>query len=203
MPKQSFFFDYFDEQAVCLKDMSNLFKKFEKEFDNFETFAREAKEIEHRADEATRSIITSLNKTAIPPFDREDIYSIARNTDSVIDIMEDIIHNIYIYQANEKKEIIVEFANIINESIDSLIKLISQLRDLKHTPEVEMLVRKIDENENLADAMLEKAMKELFEKETNPVLIIKWKEIIENLEEITDQCQDVSNVIEGIIIKSN
>lgn len=203
LPKQSIFFVLFKDLNNHLKEISELFVKFVASFENFEEYAQRAREIEHRADEKTHEIIEKINKTFITPFDREDICLLAHKLDDIIDLIENVIHNICLYQINKKENALDYFAKLIFEASNNLDKLINSLEKLKNDLEFKNLLIKIHTLEDQGDLVFQKAITQLFEQEKNPVLIIKWKDILETLERTMDKYQEVSNVIEGINVKSN
>jgi len=203
LPRQSVFFDYFHRQSDCLKKMALLFQEFSQNFSDFESYAKRAKEIEHTADATFHQLVDTLNRTFITPFDREDVYSIARRLDDVIDLQEDVIHNILIYNIPKKRKLVEVFSALILEASQKIVQLMDLLKDLKHSEKVKELIKRVHEIEDEGDVAFEQEMMKLFEEEKDPVAVIKWKDIIENLEIITDKCQGISNVIEGIIIKSS
>ena len=203
LPKQPHFFEFFEEQAWQLKEMAALFVEFGKEFKDFEHYSVQAKNIEHRADKVTHKIIDALNATYLTPLDREDIYEIARRVDDIIDLLEDVIHNIYIYQPSAKLPAVEEFGRIILESSQKLAEILIHLKEQKHSDLFRSLVKRVHELEKEGDLAFEKAILYLFNNGLSPVEIIKWKDIVENMEVITDECRAVANTIEGVIIKSS
>ncbi len=203
LPKQPEFFVYFDEYGDCLNEMANLFKKFTHNFNNFEEYFEEARVIEHEGDKICRKIIDKLNRTIITPFDREDIHLIARKTDRLIDLTENVIRNIYFYKPKEKIEAVTEFSDLICRATMNTTKLLKLLKKMKYTSEVKKLVMENHKLEDRGDLVFKKSIVKLFEDEKDPANIIKWKDILENMESIMDRCKNLSNVIEGVIIKSS
>ena len=102
-PKQNIFFALFKQLSDYLEEMTLLFKEFTTCFKDFEKYSQKAKEIEHQADTKIHEIVDKLNKTFITPFDREDIYLLAHEMDNIIDLIENVIHNIELYQIREKR----------------------------------------------------------------------------------------------------
>ncbi|MFA7653909.1 MAG: DUF47 family protein [Candidatus Magasanikbacteria bacterium] len=203
LPKQPRFFELFNEQAWCLKEMAALFNEFTQEFKNFDNYSLKAKEIEHRADKVSHQIIDTLNVSYLTPFDREDIYNMTIRVDDVIDLMEDVIHNVYIYKTAEKLETVEDFGRIILEAAQKLAELLIHLKEQKHSEVFRSLIKRIHELEHEGDTLFEKSITCLFNGNIKPLEIIKWKDIVENMEIITDECRSVANVIEGVIIKSS
>jgi uncharacterized protein len=204
MPKQPAFFENFIKMNDCLKEIAVLFEEFSKNFNNFEEFSARAKEIEHRADDITHEIISLLNKTFITPFDREDICSLVYEMDDVVDLIENTIHNIFVYEISKKREAVDEFAQLILKAAESLNHLIKECFDhQKYTPTIHGFIIKIHELEDQGDQIFQKDIRKLFVEEKDPIMVIKWKDILETMEMIMDKFQKVSNTIEGIVVKGS
>lgn len=202
LPKEYNFFDYFKDLAVLQKEEAIFFKEFASSFEKINFFSEKAKEVEHRADQKTHEIIDKLNKTFITPFDREDIYLLAHEMDDTIDLIENVMHNIKLYNITEKKQEVVEFSKLIVEASRTLHELIVSICDKKTTFKHSELVIKIHTLEDEGDSIYEQAMSNLFKNEKDTLMVIKWKDIFENLENVMDKYQKVSDIVEGIIVKS-
>lgn len=201
LPKQSAFFELFQQLSHFQKEMASLLKEFADSFEDLEGFAARAHDLEFRADEKTHEIIDTLNKTFITPIDREDIYFLAHEIDDIVDLLEDVMNNAYIYKLVHKNDAVREFADIILEASVELDKIIACLKDGKHTEKLLELKLKIHGIEDKADAVFHKAIGRLFENEKDPALIIKWKDVLECLESVMDKYQKVSDGVEEIIVK--
>ena len=200
-PKQPIFFDLFLKLHGHLQEIALLFQEFSVEFNNFEEFSVRAKDIEHKADMVAHDIINALNTTFITPIDREDVYLLAHELDDIIDLVENAIHNVALYGIQSKKAVVSEFARLIVEASFEVGKLIEHLSRQKYTSEFNSIVVKIHGLEDQGDFAFQRAIQELFEKERDPLTVIKWKDIIEELENVMDKYQRVSDIIEGIIVK--
>lgn len=203
LPKQLIFFDLLKQLNNYLKEIALLFGEFADSFNNFEEYSRRAKEIEHQADQKTHEIVDRLNKTFITPFDREDIYLLVHELDDIIDLIENAIHNIEIYQIKEKIKAIDDFAMLIKEASNNLDELIEHLQGQKYTPQLNNLIVKIHELEDRGDLAFQESIGQLFREEKNPLTVIKWRDLLINLERVMDKYQSVSNTIEGIIVKAS
>jgi len=204
LPRQPHFFVYFKEQGECLNEIAFLFRSLSKEYKDFDKYSLKAEEIEHRADRVTRKIIDKLNRTVITPIDREDIHLLARKTDMVIDLIENVIGNINLYGLENKIEAVEKFGEVIFQACKKNTELINQLgRFQKYPPHFKETVIEIHELEDKGDQIFENAIVELFKEENNPILIIKWKDILENMELVTDMCKNLSSIIEGVAIKTS
>jgi len=202
-PKQPDFFNHFKELNCHIKAISVLFEEFSVKFTDSEECWSKAKDIEHEADKVTRSIIKELNDSFITPLDREDIYSLAERLDSIVDSIENAIQNVCLYEIKEKKPGVVEFAKLILSASDNLDKLVNECFERKiNTKNINEWILKIHDLEDEGDLVFQQAMKGLFQESKDPVEIVKWKDIFEDLESIMDQFKKVSSSTVGVIVKS-
>ncbi len=203
LPKEPAFYENFQQMSVCLTDITALFQDFATNYKDFESYWLRAKEIEHKADTIAHRVINLLNQSFITPFDREDIYRLVHEIDDIIDLMENTVHDIYIYEMTEKKDFINEFSQFTLEATDKLNALIKEcFEKRKYTDRIWQLICDIHNLEDKGDAAYEKALRRLFAEEVDPIKVIKWKDILYTLEFIMDVYQKVSNTIEGIVVKS-
>jgi len=160
--------------------------------------ADEIKEVEHKCDFLTHEIIQRLNRTFVTPIDREDIHALARSLDDVMDAIDASAAVIRLYSLTSVRPGARELAKIISSSTVVIHHALSALEQIKgvgaHGVEINRL-------ENEADRIHQQAVVRLFDEETNPIVVIKWKEALDFLEQATDRCEDVANVIESIVVK--
>ena len=160
--------------------------------------ADEIKETEHKCDMLTHAIIQRLNRTFVTPLDREDIHALARSLDDVMDAIDASAAVIRLYSLTSVRPGARELAKIISSSTVVIHHALSALEQTKgvaaHGVEINRL-------ENEADRIHQQAVVRLFDEESNPIVVIKWKEALDFLEQATDRCEDVANVIESIVVK--
>jgi predicted phosphate transport protein (TIGR00153 family) len=160
--------------------------------------AHEIREVEHKCDFLTHEIIQRLNKTFITPFDREDIHSMARTLDDVMDAIDDAASLIPLYRIQRVIPGARELTRIISSSTDQILLAVQALERregvLERTVEINRL-------ENEADRAHHRAVGQLFDEEHDPIVVMKWKEILDLLENATDRCEDVANLLENVIVK--
>jgi uncharacterized protein Yka (UPF0111/DUF47 family) len=160
--------------------------------------ADEIKEVEHKCDFLTHEIIQRLNRTFVTPIDREDIHALARSLDDVMDAIDASAAVIRIYKLNVVRPGARELAKGISASTVVIRLALAALQQAKgvnaHGVEINRL-------ENEADRVHQQAVVRLFDEEPNPIVVIKWKEALDFLEQATDRCEDVANVIESIMVK--
>lgn len=160
--------------------------------------AQEIKEIEHKCDFLTHEIIQRLNKTFVTPIDREDIHSLATRIDDVMDAIDMASGLVPLYRIDRTRYGARELTKIVIEQLDvlrlALVALEKRSGVLDKTVEINRL-------ENEADRVYKDALGRLFDEERDPIAVIKWKEILSLLEQATDRCEDVANLLENVIVK--
>jgi predicted phosphate transport protein (TIGR00153 family) len=161
--------------------------------------AEEIKEIEHKCDHLTHQIIQRLNTTFVTPIDREDIHALAKSLDDVMDAIDASAKVIRLYKIGTVRYGARELAHVVSLSIDQ-VRLALEALDKRSG--VAQRAVEINRLENEADRIHEEALRRLFDEERDPVMIIKWKEILDFLEEATDRCEDVANLLEGVVVKN-
>jgi uncharacterized protein len=152
------------------------------------------KDQEHVCDERTRGIVDRLNRTFVTPLDREDIHSLAIKLDDVMDAIDAAAAVTRLYKLTHARRL----AELVCESMDRICEALAALERRKGVLE---LVARVNQLEREADRMHQDAIVSLFDEEHDPIVVIKWKEILDFLEAATDRCQDVSDSLEGIVVK--
>lgn len=160
--------------------------------------SHEIKEVEHKCDFLTHEVIQRLNKTFVTPIDREDIHALARALDDVMDAIDDAAALIPLYRIERVRFGARELSRIISESV---VQVRLAMEALEHRKGVIGPTVEINRLENEADRYHQKAMGQLFDEERDPIQIMKWKEILDLLEDATDRCEDVANLLENIVVK--
>ena len=160
--------------------------------------AQEIKDIEHQCDKSTHGIIDRLHRTFVTPLDREDIHELAVNLDDVMDAIDAAATVIRLYKVTEARSGLQRLAQIIAEAMDLLAEAMRGLDGGKGI--IELVVR-VNQLEKEADRVHQDAIVSLFDNEKDPIAVIKWKEIFDFLEAATDRCDDVANVLQGVVVK--
>ena len=200
IPKDTKFFDMFAEMASNLGDGARLLKQTLEDFQNVDARVQQLKDIEHRGDDMTHNILTKLNQTFITPFDREDIYRLASSLDDVLDFVYAAGVRLVMYKITSAPEAASQLAGIVVKQSDQLTDALARLGK-KHDNVLEHCVE-INRLENEADNVARSAIAVLFEKEKDPISLIKLKELYGVLETATDKAEDAANVLEGVVLKS-
>ncbi len=199
IPKEEKFFEMFIEVAENIREGAILLEKMLGENADFRDLAESIKSLEHKGDRLTHELITKLNKTFIVPIDREDIYSLSSTIDDVLDVIESVARRLVLFKIERIGENSTQLSHLLVRSTSEIVSAVSELRNgmkvLDHCIEINRL-------EEEADHIYHEALGKLFEFETDPINLIKRKELLETLETALDKCEDVANVIEGIIVKN-
>jgi hypothetical protein len=156
------------------------------------------KEIEHACDRTTRAIIDRLNRTFVTPLDREDIHALASHLDDVMDAIDATAAVIRLYKIPAVRHGARRLVEIIVESMDRIVQALAALERRSGVLE---LAAQIKQLEHEADRCHQDAIVDLFDTERDPITVIKWKEIFDFLEAATDRCEDVANLLEGVVVK--
>ena len=160
--------------------------------------AQAIKDIEHQCDRLTHGIIDRLNRTFVTPLDREDIHALAVNLDDVMDAIDAAAAVIKLYRVTEPRSGLHRLAQIIADSMDLLAEAMAGLD--RGAGVIELVVR-VNQLEKEADRVHQDAILSLFDNEKDPIAVIKWKEIFDFLEAATDRCDDVANLLQGVVVK--
>src|ERR1041385_4374151 len=199
IPRERKFFQMFSEVSTNRTDGARLLHDILKDPQDYSPRIRKLQEIEHRGDEMTHAIIRMLNQTFITPFDREDIHALTSSLDDVLDYVNSAATRMTLYGITAPPQAAVDLSALIIQQSEELSMGVSLLEEnqrvLEHCVEVNRL-------ENEADKVSRKAIAELFEKEKDPIQLIKIKELYEVLETATDKAEDAANVLEAVVLKS-
>jgi predicted phosphate transport protein (TIGR00153 family) len=160
--------------------------------------ADEIKEVEHKCDFLTHEIMLRLNRTFVTPIDREDIHELARSLDDVMDAIDASAALVRLYRLEVVRFGARELANVITMSTHQ-VRL--ALQALENNRSLATHAVEINRLENEADRAHQEAVRRLFDEERDPLLVMKWKETLDFLEDATDRCEDVANVLEGVVVK--
>lgn len=203
LPHDEKFYVYFEQSSQNLIDAASLFKELclTKTAAERDRVVSQIQELEHFGDTVTHNIFSELNATFVTPFDREDIHSLASALDDVMDHIDGSSGRISLYRLKKYPEQMIKLVDILHLSITELHKGVALLRNLHKAEELQRVFQKVNEYENQADAVFERAVADLFDNEKDPIQVIKLKEIYVGLETATDKCEDAANVLEGIYIK--
>jgi predicted phosphate transport protein (TIGR00153 family) len=201
IPRQSKFFDLFEESARNMVKASRALKDMIDTWEVIDGRVAEITELEHEGDSITHQIIAQVNRTFVTPFDREDIALLAHTMDDVTDFIHAAADAMLIYKIDQASQRAKELANIILEATEEIERAVSGLRRRAELKQILGRCVEINRLENMADRVFRAAMAELFDNAMDITQVIKWREIYEHMESATDRCEDVANVLEGVALK--
>jgi predicted phosphate transport protein (TIGR00153 family) len=201
IPREEKFFDLFEELINKIEEGGELFLDMVQHYEYSESKIVKLKELEHEADIITRKTYEKMHKTFLTPIDREDIYDLVNKMDDILDMVQSSATRMSLYKIKEPAREIIDQALILNKAIKKLKMIVYAMRNMKNAKMILDNCVEIHTLENEGDVVMRMTMARLFECEKDPIELIKWKEIFERIEESIDICEDVSNVVEGIVLK--
>jgi predicted phosphate transport protein (TIGR00153 family) len=194
------FFELFEAQAAKVHEAARALHELACHYDHIDEKARHIKVLETQADHITHDIIDKLNRTFITPFDREDIHALASALDDVLDNVEGVASRLTLFKITSVTPETLQLTSIIEQACGAIVEAVKRLPDLKKINE---FCIQINHLENEADHISRNTTARLFQEEKDFRELIKWKEIYGRLEATTDDCEDVANILEGIVVKNN
>jgi len=200
IPQEVEFFDMFVRSAENTLKGAKLLKKISDNFDSLSEDAAKLERLEHDSDQITHDIMEKLNKTFVTPIDREDIHELTAALDDVMDFIEAATERMILYKVKAPTSEMKEISDVILRQAEEINSVMPKLRQLKHSQVMEHCIE-INRLENEGDRILREAVARLFDQKTDPLEVIKWRDIYEYLETATDKCEDVAVIIEGIVLK--
>lgn len=199
IPRETKFFDLFSDVANNVTDGARLLAEILEDPTNLEIRIDKLKDIEHKGDDLTHSIMTKLNQTFITPFDREDIHRLASAMDDVLDFVNAAGQRLVLYKIRNVPAAAAELARVVvrqSEELNKSVMLLEKTQGvLEHCVEINRL-------EDEADHVCREAIGKLFDSEKDAIQLIKLKELYEVLEMATDKAEDAANVLEAVVLKS-
>ncbi len=202
MPTEGKFFDLFNQHAaLCVKGAQEMVGLMTN-FDDLENRTHAVESIEKQADKITYATVDLLHKTFITPIDRDDIHKLITRMDDILDMMEDAAQTISLYDLKTVTPEAKRLAELCLACCEKVQAAVGMLHDMGNAKKVIALCEDIDRLESDADHVMRAAMSKLFRDEPDVRNLIKMKAIYEILETVTDRCEDVANIIEGIIVEN-
>jgi len=202
-PKEDKFYKLFLEAAQNVNEGAIILRGSLDSLSDKESNVNKIEDLEHNGDRLVNVVVKELNEAFITPIDREDIYSLIKKLDDILDLINSTMHRFLMYDINESTNEAKLLADMIVECTKHILELMDGLNSVsnkaKRTNEKIISIHKI---ESEADCLFRKTVAELFKSETNPIEIIKWKEIYQILEDTIDNCEKIANTVEGVVIKN-
>jgi uncharacterized protein len=203
LPHDASFFAFFEQQGKKTVEGCRAFLAMVEEADNLQSHAQRVKQIEHECDDITHAVVEQLHKTFITPIDRNDIYRLITKMDDIMDFVEAAADRLALYEIPTMTKEVGELARCLVSSAEHVLGAVTSIRNLKRPNGILEHCIEINRLENVADQLLRSALARLFREEKDPIAVIKWKEIYETLETATDRCEDVANILEGLVLENS
>ena len=200
-PKNERFFDLFEESARNFVTASGLLKELMDRCDAVEEMVRQITELEHHGDTITHLIMAELHGTFVTPIDREDIAQLAQRMDDVMDSIDAAAMRMMLYDITKPTKRAKELADILVRVTSETSKAIPRLRRSSELSHMREHCIEINRLENEADDVRRSALAELFRDRVELAEVIKWREIYEHMENAVDRCEDIADILEGVMIK--
>jgi predicted phosphate transport protein (TIGR00153 family) len=198
-PKEREFFDLFEEAGANIVRASELLERMLDRWPDHGELSRDIVVCEQEGDRITHDIIQRLNSTFVTPIDREDIYALASSLDDIVDFVEEVSDFMGLYRIEAPMEQAQHLAQILHESSRQLAQAIPRLRTFK---DIHHFTVEVNRLENEGDRVVREALASLFERGIDPMMVIRWKDIFERLEDGIDATEKAANILEGIVIKN-
>jgi uncharacterized protein len=205
MPTEAKFFDLFNAHAEqCIQGGTMLAKLFH-EYENIDSRSKHTDAIdaiEKQADRITHETVALLHKTFITPFDRDDTHKLISTMDDILDLCQDAAESLMLYDIASVTPEAIQLADLASMCCERVKAAVGMMRDMSNGEAILKICREIDHLESDADRVMRSAMSKLFRQEPSAHQLIKMKAIYELLETITDKCEDVANIIEGVVLEN-
>jgi predicted phosphate transport protein (TIGR00153 family) len=203
MPREGNFFELFNSHAGMIVEGSRELVAMITAFEEVEQHARRIDNAERAADKITHETITLLHKTFITPFDRDQIHQLITAMDDILDLMQDVAETIVLYDIRKITPESKQLAEICQMCCERVRAAVAMLKNVKEAEAILKTCQEIDRLESDADRVMRSAMSKLFRDEADVKQLIKLRTVYELLETITDRCEDVANLIEGIVLENS
>jgi len=205
MPREGRFFDLFNQHADRIVDGSHHLLHLMQHYDDPRTRQRELDaidQIETSADKIAHETFALLHKTFVTPFDRDDIHQLISRMDDILDLTQDVAESVMLYDIQTVTQEAIQLASLGQMCCERVRSAVAMLSNMNNGEAILRLCREIDQLESDADRVMRAAMSKLFRDESDVRQVIKLKAIYEQLETLTDTCEDVANILEGVVLEN-
>ena len=202
LTKDSFFFGAFTSHAEKSVEASKLLVQMLSDLSKAPEISKRINDLEHEGDKITHDCVAALHQTWITPLDREEIYALITRLDDVLDSIEAASERVILFEISESTPEGLALANAVIAACEAMHSAVASLRDIsKQGQKLLALCIEINKHENEADLAYRTAIAKLFKSGSDPLVVMKWRDIYDHLETATDQCEDVANIIEGVVLE--
>ncbi len=205
MPREGRFFDLFNQHAERIVEGATHLVHMMENYQDPAIRERELKsidEIETSADRVTHETIALLHKTFITPLDRDDLHKLISSMDDILDLTQDVAESVMLYDIQSVTPEAIQLASLSQMCAERVRDAVRMLSNMNNAEAILRLCKEIDQLESDADRVMRSAMSKLFRNETDVRQVIKMKAIYELLETLTDRCEDVANILEGVVLEN-
>jgi len=202
LPRDTEFFDLFDHTARVVHTTAKAYAQLASDYKNREKHVAEIRKLEHDGDDAVHAALGKLDTSFITPFDREDIHALLSRMDDVIDEIDAAAKRFTLYSIPEPTPWMEKQTDILVRATALVVEAVKGLRDLRRPGDLQKKIVEIHQLENDGDDLNHSAVAELYATATDPILVMKWKEVYDFTERAIDRCEDIADTIEGIILKN-
>jgi predicted phosphate transport protein (TIGR00153 family) len=199
--KKDVFFEHMEALGAKAEEIVTAFREQLEHPDEAQARLAAVKAIEHAADHVLHETIGGLHRTFVTPLDRNEINTICKRLDDIIDLVEGAAMRTYHYEIRETRPPLRKLLDVLEQQVKALREALGALHDLRHPELLRACIVKVHTLENEADDILRPAIGNLFREEQDPRMILKWKEIYEHVEKATDRCEDVADHIENVLLE--
>jgi uncharacterized protein len=199
-PRDGEFFDLFEQAGANVLRAAALLEEMLRDFPERNELARDILVCEHEGDRITHDILQRLNRTFVTPLDREDVHVLAAALDDVVDFTEEVADYLGLYQIEAPMAQAQELAAVLHRAARQIAEAMPRLRGFKDLSHYTVEINRL---ENDGDRITREALASLFDNGIDPMVVIRWKDIFERLEEAIDATEHVANILEGVVIKNS
>ena len=201
MPRSDEFFDDFEKQAATTVKGAKMLQALLEDFTDVERKVAAIKDVEHEGDEVTHRSFERLHKQFITPFDRAEIHRLLSRIDDVLDLTDATAERLMLYEVGLVPQAAKDLVAVLVPQTMKMLEAVHGLRHIKSPESILEACREVKRMESAADAVGRSAIAALFKSGSDTLTIMKWKEIYDLIEKATDRCEDVANVIEGVVLE--
>jgi uncharacterized protein len=201
LPRDENFFGLFERHGALTVEGAKEMQRMVEGGQNTRLIAARIKEIEHETDVITHECVERLHKTFITPFDRDDIHRLITRMDDVMDYIEAAAVAVSLYDLTDMLPPARELADVLVRSTQAVAIAVAGLKNVKQSEAIIKACIEVNRLENEGDDILRNGLATLFRETKDPLLVLKWKEVYEALENATDRCEDVANIVEGVVLE--
>jgi uncharacterized protein len=199
-PRDRAYFDLFEEAGHNVLQSAELLERLLSDFPDNRNLAQDIRDCEHEGDRVTHEILDRLNHTQVTPIDREDILALTSALDDIVDYIEEVADYLGLYKIEAPMDQAIKLAEVLNKASRQISEAIPQLRGFN---DISAYTVEINRLENEGDRIVREAIASLFDGGLDPMVVIRWKDLFERLEDAIDATEHVAHILEGIVIKNS